>query len=288
MKLLNLRFSLSTTNRQRSATKLAAVLSLTSLIATSGCYQKPGPPNASQRAAEAAQVVDGPDVKANAVWRSYYGLGEKAIEPDKVVSSGFACSFPSGEKNTTYFVTVLHVAEDREQPITEPGDAKRIRQSVRTIGVTEAYGAGDGMKTIGMMAESPGESFSSESSVLFDVALVEPGTVRMKPFKLASSFPDAGSKIYLATAAYGGAPPSQETHEAKILSVDADGAVLYQFSNERLSLQATPGAPLLNAEGEVIGMHIQASDAVESVGGQGVSIIEYWKRYSSAAEASLQ
>lgn len=269
--------------KKKASLAMRGAFAVLSLASMSGCQPQPLSEQPSPLAQQ--QTVSGPDVPANAIWRAYFALGEKAIQPDKVNATGFACRFPTGEKKTTYLVTVLHAAEERETPFTELDEVERIRQSIRTIGATEAYGASDSMKVIGMMADPPTDQLSDESSILYDVALVEPGKVGMKAFGLAAAPVTVDSKVYLATAVYGGAPASQTTHEAKITAVNPDGTIAYRFVNERLSLQAADGAPLLDESGEVVGMHVHADEATDGVAGVGISMPDYWKRYTESLDS---
>ncbi|PNY36545.1 hypothetical protein [Rhodopirellula sp. MGV] len=253
------------------------------LLASAGCSPSVEPEAASSRA-PVPEVV-GPPVKSRSVWRSYYALGDADIQPDKVNSTGFACEFPSDEKGVTYFVSALHIAEDRTEPITEAAEAARIYQAIGSVGATEAYGASDGMNFLGILADPPAEGMAEEPSLLYDVVLVQRGKVGLKAMPLAQTMPVEGDKLYLATAVYGGAPASQTAHEAEVLSVSSDGKLEYRFVNERLSLQATDGAPLLDESGAVVGMHLHGDKSETGVTGEGISMLEFWNRYSATSTA---
>lgn len=73
--------------------------------------------------------------------------------------------------------------------------------------------------------------------------------------KLAAIAPKAGDHVWLLAQVADGAPPNQLLHRAVVRQTGAD-VLQYAFDNVKLGLQATSGAPVLNDDGDVVGMHL--------------------------------
>jgi hypothetical protein len=72
---------------------------------------------------------------------------------------------------------------------------------------------------------------------------------------LAEKNPAPGDHIWLAGPVLKGAPEKQRFHHAVVDSV-TDGDLVYWFDNLQLDLTATNGAPLVNVDGQVVGISL--------------------------------
>jgi hypothetical protein len=73
--------------------------------------------------------------------------------------------------------------------------------------------------------------------------------------KLAAQMPKIGDQIWLLAQVADGAPSTQLLHHA-IVRYSKDDGIIYQYDNASLNLKATSGAPLINADGEVVGINL--------------------------------
>lgn len=220
--------------------------------------------------AEAVPRDDSPPVAPFSVWRPYFftTVGDHDIS----VPPGTAFVIRPAESDQPYLVTALQLlSPDTGLAATvAPG---QIRKSVSQVVVSEAFGASDSTVQVDIPLEldlAQGDAaYWKEAGVL----LIPAGGAakKLKPLVIASSVPSLGDPVWLATAVDGGAPASQFTHRATVTGVSETGAVEYAFENADLSLRAATGAPLLNAAGEVVGMHVSRQTDRSEVIGTGIS-----------------
>lgn len=78
---------------------------------------------------------------------------------------------------------------------------------------------------------------------------------KLNALRLAESRPKVGDTVWLAASVLGGAPPDQRLHRAVVRLSEAS-RLEYEYDNSQLNLRATSGAPILNAEGNVVGINV--------------------------------
>jgi hypothetical protein len=88
-------------------------------------------------------------------------------------------------------------------------------------------------------------------------APVAPGNLATVPVK-------EKDRVWLAAPLVGGAADSSRTFGATVLQVN-DKGLFYRFDDASLNLAGTPGAPILNAAGEVVGMQLGGGAAPEGL-----------------------
>jgi hypothetical protein len=86
----------------------------------------------------------------------------------------------------------------------------------------------------------------------FDTITNNPKVEPPHPLDLAPADPKVGDIVWLA-APVNGAPPDVHLHAAKVAQVDAN-ALYVEFAEKALDLAGTAGAPLIDAQGRVVGM----------------------------------
>jgi hypothetical protein len=99
--------------------------------------------------------------------------------------------------------------------------------------------------------------------------------------RLAAAPPKAGDAIWLLAQVLEGAPGTELLHRAVVRS-SKDEALQYEFDNASLKLQATSGAPLLDVNGDVVGINIGAGASKGKVIGVGDSLASLRSLLSSA------
>lgn len=87
------------------------------------------------------------------------------------------------------------------------------------------------------------------------VAFWMPSSAKITTAKLADTAAKKGDAVWLMAAVLQGAPPTQRLHQAVVIGLDPHGSLIYQFKDV-ISIQATSGAPVLNAKGEVVGINL--------------------------------
>lgn len=142
-------------------------------------------------------------------------------------------------------------------------EAKQLPEQLKSVEVRDAFnGRGAGRTTATLLIP---EAHVMKDDAAGDVAafkIPRPPTLSIAggtttpiiPGKLASSAPKKGDTLFLATALASGKQESR-VFSAKVLQAD-DKWLFYRFDDSALDLTGTPGAPLLNDKGEIVGMQL--------------------------------
>lgn len=225
-----------------------------------GCQRTDTATTISERdAGEASPSARIPDYS---IWRPFFftEFGNQAI--DEIQGTAFAVK--AGAKDKVFLVTALHLlgpAGGLTRQI-EPG---KIHQLVNEVVTSETFGATDANFILKLPIEPPIKIRDKDYWLQADILLLpgEGSKARYRTLELSSESPKLGDSIWLVTAVFGGAPASDKTHAATVVDVDDAGGLRYEFKNLDLILKAADGAPLVDAEGRVVGMHQNAivSDA---------------------------
>lgn len=222
-------------------------------------------------AVEAVLADDSPPVPKFSIWRPFFFT--TAGDHDISVPPGTGFVIRPAESEQPYLVTALQLLGP-DSGLTAEIAPGQIRETVSQVVVSEAFGASDSTVKVEIPLELDLAHGDTDSWKEIGLLLIPTGdgAKKFKPLPIASSPPALGDPVWLATAVYGGAPASQHTHRAKVTGVSEAGVVEYAFENAELSLQAAVGAPLLNAAGEVVGMHRSGRADGTGVIGQGTSV----------------
>ncbi|MCB9763044.1 MAG: trypsin-like peptidase domain-containing protein [Alphaproteobacteria bacterium] len=105
--------------------------------------------------------------------------------------------------------------------------------------------------------------------VAFDLTVDEKGRAGgrkpVAPLPLGDACPEVGAPVWLAARA-AGAGAADRVHPATVVACDPV-TLSYAFGSATLQLQATSGAPILDREGRVVGLHLGGlTDGAEVVG----------------------
>ena len=242
------------------------VLSLL-LIPLIGCG-KPDPDGLGH-SLEIDVAYEGPSIPRFSVWRPFLYTGDRNRSIGDITGTGFVVQ--AGDNGPLVHVTAVRLV-DPEVASLDIATAESLRTIVSDVVVTDAFGATDNIFELGTVIAAAELDLSPDPALATELMVVRGGgsARRYRPLPLAEDPPRVGQEIWLATAAFGGASPSQPVHRAEVTDVDGAGFVTYAFENERLSLEAAAGAPLLDADGQVIAVHLHDRSADGRVLGQGV------------------
>ncbi|WP_233214889.1 hypothetical protein [Rhodopirellula bahusiensis] len=185
-----------------------------------------------------------------------------------MVGTGFA--FQLSEESTPVFVTTLHMlgtVNGLEKDILP----NELQSSVESTFLSDVFGATDGVKQIGSPYE-PCDEEDEQKIVEMDVVAFDlVGRFKPELLELSEQTVQVGQRLWMVTAVFAGASPSQKCHALKVTDVE-EGKIRYRFESDRLSLKATDGAPLLFDSGLVAGMHQGGSaDEKDGVSGHGIT-----------------
>jgi len=226
----------------------------------SGQYVPPAKP--------AGGAEEGPTIEKFSVWRPFFftAYGNHAV--DEIVGTAFAIRTPKADQ--TYLLTAHHLLGPKTglSQVIKPQTAD---QWVNRIIVSEAFGASDSPFDAGMPINALSDDATEDAGDERTILLLAAGPVgsRLKPFSFSDAKVAVGDEVFLVTAVFTGESPSKRTHRAIVKAVHDDGTFECMFDNEKLGLDGADGAPLIDAEGRVIGMNLEPlirSSGVESRG----------------------
>lgn len=224
------------------------------ILAWVGCDgYAPKPPSAYRPTVVDPELPDAPKVEEFSVWRPFF-KSETGNQTTKEVT-GTAFVVDREEASTPVIVTAFHLAAEASGLGTDVG-ASEVIKATNSIFVSDAFGATDSITRIGEPLSTNNAEADNQLWKSTDILVLEKGKkLRAKPFEIEPTSVSVGDRIWMTTAVYAGASASRKCHPAKVTEVDENGALVYQFENERLSMEATSGAPLLSDAGKVAGIH---------------------------------
>lgn len=103
---------------------------------------------------------------------------------------------------------------------------------------------------------------ADQSGAINDVAVfrTSPESSVAPSLTLALSSPKEGDRVFLIAEAQGS---NSSVHPARVLGLQ-NGALLFAYDDPKLELQATSGAPIVNEDGKVVGLHLGGSYDAEA------------------------
>ena len=250
--------------RRRRIHWLLRLVAVAGALALLNCRPTPPAP---------AQVANpGPDIPLFSVWRPFFFTSQGDHDISFPPASGFAIRVEAD--GPPYLTTALHILSP-ESGLAAAVEPASLSESVRQLVVSEAFGASDSTHPLKSPLDLDPALADIDYWVDTDAVFIPlAGTLpKVRPFEISDAPPSVGDTIWLSTAVYAGAPPSQTTHRAELTAMTEDGRMEYRFENPRLSFQAADGAPLINDSGKLIGMHQRAtiSEGNQPATGQGVT-----------------
>lgn len=239
------------------------------ILAGCGANDSKPEPDAANASPVVIEKESSPAVKEFCVWRPFFFTSVGNHATDEIIGSTFAIKLKDGDQ--TYLLTALHLLgpETGLKQQIEPGE---IRKLVDRVVISDAFGATDTVLDAGIPLELNTDVASAESWLELDALMLPagPSGKRLEPLLFSATQLSVGDSVWLCTAVFGGAPASDKTHRAIVTAIGEDGEFAYEFANEKLSLEAADGAPLLGLDGAVVGMHLRPSVDSDDAAGVGI------------------
>lgn len=244
-----------------------SLLLLLLLIPPVGCG-KPDP-HSLGHSLEIDVAYEGPEIPRFSVWRPFIYKGDRNRSIGDITGTGFVVR--AGDDGPLVHVTSVRLVDPKVEEL-DGRTAESLRTIVSDVVVTDAFGATDNIFELGTVLTADELDLSQDPASAIELMVVRGGRSARsyRPLPFAEDAARDGQEVWLATAAFGGASPSQPVHRAEVIAIDGEGFVTYAFENERLSLEAAAGAPLLDTDGQVIAVHLHDLSADGRVLGRGV------------------
>ena len=221
-----------------------------------GCRRSEAPPLAMPAEADPTPF----DVPDFAVWRPFFFTAAGDHSTSEIIGTAFAIRF--AEQGEPVLLTAYHLLGP-EAGLTMRIEPGTLREMVNQVVVSDAFGVSDSTQRVDQPIELAADGTAADDWIGLDMVVVPVGASakRFHPLDVSDTLLEIGDSIWMSAAVFGGAPASQRAHRATVTSIDTEsGAIEYRFENDRLSLRAADGAPLLDARGRVVGMHLRSDD----------------------------
>lgn len=198
----------------------------------------------------AASAAPPPTVR-NAICRPIFQADGQTFS----AGTAFVVDLPTPSPRTL-LVSALHVfgpdggGPDKQIPAAELAQRASVVEC-QALGMNETWHAGRALTIPD--ARPMGSGFLKDASAfVFNTAET---AIHPTHLKLASTPPKVGDSVWLLAQVLDGAPDTQLLHHA-VVRLSKDDALQYEYDNAALSIQATSGAPVVNADGDVVGINL--------------------------------
>jgi hypothetical protein len=139
--------------------------------------------------------------------------------------------------------------------------AEQVGEKVKSLAAFDAFKQGNAIATsktvLPVAGAAPMTTTAANDLLVFEVEeaagldrLSATASASLVPLSLASEPPAVGTAVWLA-APIG----DKRVHPAQVVHLEP-GSIFYKFADAALDLTATNGAPVLNAKGEVVALHL--------------------------------
>lgn len=189
-----------------------------------------------------------------AVLRPYFQTTLGSVDVGSAVGTAFAVE-QSGSDSPVVLTALSVLGTD--SGFTRQAQSTELTEVFKTCTLGSAFGGFDGVVSATGFVVIPESAPCDQPSAAGDIlAISMPTKSRVGKFKLSDDLPAKGETIWLSTAMFAGAPPSQRQHSAIVTGQDASGNITYTFDDPTITHQGTLGAPILNKKGDVVAIHL--------------------------------
>ncbi|MEM7246905.1 MAG: hypothetical protein AAF533_16265 [Acidobacteriota bacterium] len=255
-----------TGSRSSLTPNLLVVLSALAVLACSSSKPDAPPP---------VDPDEQPPVADGAVFKPIFTVPEREFR----AGTAFVAVLPgAGEPVAISALSLMgqHGGVYRKQ--LEPRELGRIREVVLGGAFDGARRMSIGARVLPVLDAAAIGTPSVAGDVMAFWAPVDP---TFQPLTLARTLPQEGERIWLA-AALDQTAITDRLHPARFLEVDDAGEAIYDF-DEVLKLNGTAGAPLLNARGEVVAIHLKDWRHRDQMSGAGNPVTRFGPALQRAA-----
>ena len=190
---------------------------------------------------------------------------------DVLAGTAFAVSLPGNDR--TILLSALHLlgpAGGLESDIP----ASEVAGAVSHVRLEPCFGFA---RTIDFPARAipidNAAPLGEESEAGDIMAFWIPGDAKVHPADFSTEELQRGRRVWLATAV-GGADPAKRLHAATVTYL-RDGLLYYTYDDNEISLRATSGAPILDANGDVIAINLGGGAQDSQLTGVGNPVVNF-------------
>ncbi|TWT66130.1 hypothetical protein [Allorhodopirellula solitaria] len=245
---------------------------------TMGCDSTPGVDRSQLIINKPSKIEGSPDVPEYSVWRPFFVTDAGDVSSGTTVGTAFLAQLP--DSDNSYLVTASHLLGPTTG-LTRDISPNEWGTAIKSASVGDAFGATDAVKQLGRPL-TPADAKQNELKWLdLDIIVFDKGkSLKGNPLQFSNETIQVGQRLWMATALFEGASPSQKCHEVKVVDVDSSGSIRYAFENPKVSFRATDGAPLLFDSGAIAGIHLRGQTIESGPVGSGLD--------SKALQSALQ
>lgn len=190
-----------------------------------------------------------PMIPFRSVFEPTFKLEQRNIR----VGTAFAAEI--GEAKVPVIISAIHLLGpngglDKNIP------SRKIPDVLKSVTLSDAFDS----EPCGIVTKALAIPGARPSSIKKDVmAFLPDGDADIAPLKISDTIPLPGDTVWLAAPVITGAPPGQKLHRATIVKATASKLV-YRYDINSLNLQGSSGAPIIDRNGEVVGINISKDE----------------------------
>lgn len=201
----------------------------------------PSAPSTSTSVPATPSVAKAPALADKFVFEPEFVSDQKAIAP----ATAFAVRHP--DFPTPIILTALNIFPAE----TRPQDLPKL---VKQVNLVDKFTGSKLSEIRGGIIPIPDSAATGKDSYAGDIAAMwSSPTAEFSAGTMAMKGPMQGDPVWMATRVNGDG--LNKLHKATVSRVESN-ALHYKFDNAQLNLAATAGSPILNAKGEVVGIHL--------------------------------
>lgn len=174
---------------------------------------------------------------------------------DESFTAGTAFAVDMPDEEVSLVLTALHLFGS-SGGLEEDIPSTQLPSKVKKVTFKDAFtgkDCGECIKVLSISDAKPSPDIDKDIAAFYYGDNME-----VPKLKIAKELPKIGESVWLAASVIG-ASEEQKLYKARV-NYSKDEMIFYAFEDNTISLQATSGAPVLNIDGEVVGINIGSAN----------------------------